>query len=461
MKEITQNNYYHSIEKKYVDVYLSVKACLESFLSDLLFQGDVKRVFFSQPDIIFRRRMELLDNGRGKEEKLTPIHLNLPFASYYQSSDFEDDDRTASVQAGQSIEGQYILSLGQKLRSLPVKANFKIQIFFDRRDDVRVAHQLLHWERSPKSPVHYYDLRYYRGEPIAIPINFTIDSVTTTPDWKELDFLKQQKMFPIEVGLTVRTYQILINNINNFVDLPIRINKMYRTPELNPSDIVLTNETLLLWSAEKFDLDKDSKSDNDKEIDDLAKLYFNTDKPTKEQLEWIGGRVYNNQTLDIITAYFNDDDKSYFEYYCQDFVETSSKKATIRYSLNDEYIEDVAFIEFLVPAREPLRVSDLKQTKVVLDNLTPNSIYKCKIFVYTQTGERKLYNLEIKTRIKDNDDSNSQDTISNEIGETFIEGNPADTEIIKDTEGYARVNDEGIEQEPSIIKLPSLIGRNI
>ena len=56
MKEITQDTYYSSIENKYVDIHLSIKACLETFLSNLLFKGDLKRVMFSQPDILFRQR---------------------------------------------------------------------------------------------------------------------------------------------------------------------------------------------------------------------------------------------------------------------------------------------------------------------------------------------------------------------------------------------------------------------
>lgn len=461
MKEITQRQYYSTIERKYIDVYLSAKACLESFLSDLLFNGDKKRVFFSQPDFIFRRRMEVLDKGKGIDEKLTPISLELPFASYYQSSDFEEDDRFAAVQAGQSIEGQYILELGQKLRSLPVKANFKFQIFFDRRDDVRVAHQLLHWEKSPKSPVHYYDIRYYRGKAIKIPINFTIDSITTTPDWKELDFLKNQRMFPIEVQVTLRTYQVLLNNINNFVDLPIRINKQYRTPDLNPSDIYLTNETLLLWSSEKFDLDKDTKGNSD-DNEELAKLYFNTTKPTKEQLEWVGGRVLNNQTMDIITAYFNIDNNEYLEYYCQDVANTTKTKAVIKYNVNTKYVNNISFIEFLIPAREPIIVKDFEQTSIELEDLTQNSIYKCKILVYTKNGEQKYYSLEIKTRLEDYEETNTIEKISDIGVETTIEGNTSPTEIVEDTEGLAKLQeDEEIKQEPSIIKLPSLIGRNI
>lgn len=428
MKEIQQENYYNSINEKYIDNHLSIKACLESFVSDLLFQGDTTRVIFSQPDILFRQRIEYLDKGKQGPE-YEAINLNLPFANYYQSSDFEDDDRIASIQAKQAVVGEYSYALGRRLRSLPVKATFKIQAFFDRRDDVRVAFQLFHWEKTPKYPVQYYDVRYYRGKSIGIPVLFTIENITTNPEWQETEFLKNQRIFPIEVTLTVRTYQVLINNINGFIDLPIKIDKRYRESD---EAVVLTNETLLLWCIDKFGLDMTPTKTDTKEDDsliDYGKLYFQTEDPTPEQLEWLGGKLYNNQTLDIINAYYQEEDRNFLESYYQDVESTTTNSATIKYVLSEQDKNAIVSIEILVPSRDKIIIKDLEQDSIVIDNLTQNSEYNLKIIVNTLNGTKKLYNLTIKTLPEENYNN---------------EKNP-DEIILK----------------PAIKKLSALIGKNI
>ena len=150
-QEQIQESYYSVVGNKWIDIHQSVKTCIEVWLSKLLFQGDLSRVIYSVPDITFRRRIELLDKGKTENDELTPISLNLPYASYYQSTDWVDDDRGSTQQAAQALIGEYDQNTYHRVRSLACKSTYKIQAFFSRRDDVRVAQQLIRWEQSPKT----------------------------------------------------------------------------------------------------------------------------------------------------------------------------------------------------------------------------------------------------------------------------------------------------------------------
>ena len=147
--------------------------------------------------------------------------LDLPFATYSQVGDVEPDDRPAAVNAGESVDGVYFADEDRLMRSLAVMIKYKVVCFFSRRDDVQVAQQLTMWEQEPKSPIWLYSNVIWRNMKIDIPTFITVDNINTNPDYKETDWLTKNKIFPMEIELTVRTYQLLINMLIN-IQLPYR-----------------------------------------------------------------------------------------------------------------------------------------------------------------------------------------------------------------------------------------------
>ena len=109
--EYIKGYYEDEISSKWIDIHQSVKCCIEKFLADLLFQKDKSRVVFSPSDSVFRRRIETLDRGKTEQQQLTPISLNLPFAAYHQSSDWEADDRPYVQNTSQAVLGIYDMTL--------------------------------------------------------------------------------------------------------------------------------------------------------------------------------------------------------------------------------------------------------------------------------------------------------------------------------------------------------------
>ena len=120
-----------------------------AFLPKEFFKGDFSRVIYSAQDIVFRRRIELLDSGKDGEQ-MNVTNLNLPFCSYMQVGDPEEDDRLATKNASLAVLGIYQEDLGKNLRTVAVKTKYKATLFFHRRDDIRLAHQLMFWD-SPSN----------------------------------------------------------------------------------------------------------------------------------------------------------------------------------------------------------------------------------------------------------------------------------------------------------------------
>jgi hypothetical protein len=404
-QEQIQESYYSAVGNKWIDIHQSVKTCIEVWLSKLLFQGDLSRVIYSVPDITFRRRIELLDKGKTENDELTPISLNLPYASYYQSTDWVDDDRGSTQQAAQALIGEYDQNTYHRVRSLACKSTYKIQAFFSRRDDVRVAQQLIRWEQSPKGPIKLYSIITWRGKQLAVPAFLTIENINTTPEWKDLDFLTKQRIFPIEIECTVRSYQVLLNNINNYISLPIRFGSDYADTWDENSTMYLTEETVLDWALSKFDLD--GNVDNvDLDSDDVsanAKKYFNNKEYTTAELKTMCETVPSEYTEDILAGYYSDSTEVSLSSYKYDEATSTTTTAIIKYKVKSSDYKYFSKIEFLVPGRNPLVITDCKETSASLTGLYPNSTYNIKILTYGLNGTITTYNYSFTTKADSTD----------------------------------------------------------
>ena len=118
MSEIQNNNYYKDkIESRFIDIDLSSEIAIEKYFATVVFSGEWNRMVYSPLDSTFRRRIETLDKGKIKNQKYTPVTLDLPYGSYYRTTDWEDDDRFATKQTGQMLTGEYDLTFFRRIRS--------------------------------------------------------------------------------------------------------------------------------------------------------------------------------------------------------------------------------------------------------------------------------------------------------------------------------------------------------
>ena len=401
-KEIENKGYYKDyLKKKWIDIHQSVKICVETWLANLLFEGDMTRVIYSAPDISFRRRIELLDTGKTEDTEYTPISLNLPYASFFQTSDWEDDDRFAAKQTGQMITGDYDMTVYRHIRSRAVKSTYTVQILVARRDDVRAMAQLISWEASPKGPILLYHTAEWKGNKINIPIFTTIEKIDTKPSYNEKDFLEKTRMFPIEVTLTVRSYEVLIGNVNNVIDLPIRFNQ----PEEDDT-IYITKQAELEFAAKKFDLDTDtSKVDTtDEDLNASASKYFTKEGPfTNEELRAAAASMQNATTTDILKGYYTESTEVDLSSYKYIEAKSTPTSAYLQFKIKPADYKYFERMVIVVPGHDDVQVTDCKQTCVTIDSLCPNSTYKCKILTYSTSGEITTFNLTFTTAVDPND----------------------------------------------------------
>lgn len=255
-QEVFLNNYYSSVTRNnWLSTNLACSIGMEFWLSWLLFKRDISRTVYSKEDICFRRRVETLGRGDVKTTDINYVSLDLPFASYSQTGNFEEDDRVASMNAAAAVKGHLQPDTGILLKNMPVKVKFSATAFYSRREDVDVAAQLLYWEKNPINPIYFIVNHEIAGQPLDVPVFMTIDSIDSNVDYQEKQWLTQSKIFPIKIEVTVRTYQTLIETVDDGrTMLPLRWSGLYGYNRNH--ELYLTQNTILMWADEKFSKDQ-------------------------------------------------------------------------------------------------------------------------------------------------------------------------------------------------------------
>jgi hypothetical protein len=170
----------------FVDIHQVACLSMEQFLSDVAFKKDTTRVVYSTEDICFRKRVELMDLKNGFDESSVNItNLNLPFASYYQSEGWTEDDRIASQQATEMVIGYYDRQTFTNLKCMAVKATYDTTAFFSRFDDARLFYELMMWEKNPYHPIWMYGCVEWYGVQLLVPAFTTIEKIELNPGYKE------------------------------------------------------------------------------------------------------------------------------------------------------------------------------------------------------------------------------------------------------------------------------------
>lgn len=398
-EQFIQKNYYETTNKKFIDTHLSNKISIEVWLSKLLFHDDLKRVIYSAQDIAFRKRIESIDKGKNDDDIIKPEMLDLPFASFCMSADPAPDDRMAAVNAGESVDGIYYEDEDREMRRLAVMTKYKIVCFFARQDDVRIAQQLLLWEKEPKSPIWMYTPIQWRGVTINLPTFLTIESINTTPNYNEIDWLTKNRIFPIEIEVTSRSYQLLINNVDKIIQLPMRFaNYIDDFEEDEDHTSYLTEEVVLTWAAKKFDLDIDTKkidTTND-EYTNVVPYFVNQDMSNSEIER--GVAIPNKYMSDSIKAYFQQDIICSLQAYLYSEPKSTANKACIVYKIKPSTFKYFSKIVFYIPTKKPIEITDYTTKEVYIDGLYPNSEYKLTISVYDTQGGVQEYFINFKTK---------------------------------------------------------------
>lgn len=213
-KEIQASQYY--IHKNFVNSYYSVYKFVEQWVADNIFRQDTSRVFLASNDYAFRRRFELTDTSKDFST-LEFSSLRFPFANYWpQNSAWILDPRIAAKSAVLTYIGIY--EGNTKLRAAQSLFNIPVTFWFDREDDARLAYEILYFKSYNE---HYFEMNvsYGRNNTIednkgsvstllALPMNLLIEDLKFNPEFKETNWLKENRLFAITTDFRVRSYAI-------------------------------------------------------------------------------------------------------------------------------------------------------------------------------------------------------------------------------------------------------------
>ena len=210
-KTFQANQYYN--HRFYVNSYYAMYKALEKWISKKIFRNDLSRVFLASDDYAYRRRFELTDTSVDYES-LDFSSLRFPFANYWpQNVGWIPDDRVAAKQAALTYLGIYVGNTKVKAASgiLPIDVTF----WFDREDDARLAYDILYFHSFNE---HYYGTTVSYGidttspsmtsPTLELPANIELTSLKFNPEFKESDWLKKQRVFPIKCTFEMRSFVI-------------------------------------------------------------------------------------------------------------------------------------------------------------------------------------------------------------------------------------------------------------
>jgi hypothetical protein len=406
---------------------------MEFFLSTLLFKGNLNRVVYSKDDIAFRRRVETVGKGDVKDGTYNYVNLDLPFAAYSQNGPYEPDDRGATQQAGQIVLGQIEPDSGIIVKAAAVKVKYTSTMFFSRRDDVNIASQLLYWEQTPVFPVYFIVQHVINGFPIDIPVFITLESFDSNVEYEEKTWLSQSKIFPIKCEFTIRSYQTLIEHIDNTIKLPIRFSGLYG---YNDEEIYFTQKTCLIWADQKWtpnEFDKAIAKDINVEksgivivgkkkghiesiddvdlnwngmIDDLkgeefpsvaetARLDFNIGLQDFGRLQ---EAVVNETVASAVVGYFDEDRDCVLDEFHQLETGTTENEITIEWKVKEADLQHFGNIVIYVPGLVRTQIDDPHLTTYKIDDLHPGSDYDCTLIVTAKNFTKLTYKLKLRTK---------------------------------------------------------------
>ena len=431
--EYQGTGYYDEDRSKFIDIHNSIKISIESFLATILFKGDLSRIVYCKEDIAFRRRVELVDSANKDTTTIQPLSLQLPFACFSKSSEFDNDD-TKGLIAPAALIGQYAEN-GWRLRNLPVKVTYDCTIFFARQDDLRFAQQVLYWEATPETPHWITPEVLYKDGSIFIPCFFKIKEIDTNPGYNEKEWLEKSRIFPMKVSIDVYSYELVIPNVSHIINLPARWGR-YNNPE--EDDIYVVEEAVLVWANEKFDLESKNELGELKPVESTD-LLFKEHNYTREQVsELMETHIPNDSTIDIINGYFAESyDIQIDNWFVRDVTPTS---CTIQININPQSKDAFEHLEILCPGRKKIVSKDIERTDYSFDDLQPNSIYDLKILAFTKEGVVSTFTLQVTTpNIPENEAPDENQTFKN------------DNIMIEDPDLYSKEPEEPVSSTESEI----------
>lgn len=420
-KELPASRYY--VHTSYIPTYYYVYMYLEYWIAKNIFRNDLSRVFMASNDYAFRRRFELTDMSKAYDE-IEASSLRFPFANYnILNQGWTANDRPAANTAAQIYLGIYAGTT--KVRAADVSTTIPVLFYFDREDDARLAYDTLFFYTFNK---HYFSTEVpFANNTLQIPITLEINNISFNPDFKENDWLKQNRIFIIAADFDIDTYAIFPPAQPDYDDTSAT--NPYYYDDGTDHYYIVQDVVLNLW-----------KQDTDVEVltfrgadnfptEGKTGVYYIDDTCAEDEK----GFLENPKSRDIKKVYrwnanlWNSDTESWGRYELLNLEELAdinvsslgvngelasgtvavkllkadsitTTSATILWDYDDDYAtEDIHRITVSLNDLKDLIDVDVTEKSCVLTDLQPGSHYTVYVCFYSKDGTVKKLFLDIST----------------------------------------------------------------
>lgn len=177
---------------------------LEKWISEYVFRNDLSRVFLASNEYAFRRRFELTDMSRNFKD-IDISSLKFPFANYWPlNTQWSFDERFAALNAQLIYKGIY--ENDTNIKAMPSTITIPAVFYFDREDDARLAYEIIYFKSLNE---HYHSIEVpYSNSTLQLPVNIKVQDIKFNPDFKENDWLKNNRIFTLYCSFFLRSYVI-------------------------------------------------------------------------------------------------------------------------------------------------------------------------------------------------------------------------------------------------------------
>lgn len=391
------------------NVYYAAQIQLEYYLADVLMRSDLSRVQWSSDAYAFRRRFELADSTNGGNlEAIQPSSLNLPFVNYwYENGKFwEPDDRPFAVNSQQILKGEWHEGMPARLYAIAVKTPIVGTVYYSSDTDARLAYERLLWERQPKGPIQLSTSVKWKGVDLGIPVFLTIESVNFNPKFTEIDWLKTQRMFPMQFVVTLRTYTVYYPQQTSLANLsPNRPMPPYSTGTRGDGaggdDQVYITESVLLNFASKKQWGTLGDSEG---VVDMSTIEDITPPGPTTDLEDDAGnpvqyesQTINDATVDIATGYFTAATDVYINECVVDPATITQTGFTINWVIRKAELQYLSDVTIYIPGQSPIKITDERIKQQAITGVYPNSEYHVIVLFHSTNGSAKDFHLTVTT----------------------------------------------------------------
>jgi len=325
--------------------------------------------------------------------------LGFPFITYwYENGKFwELDDRPNVQNTSQMVRGLWQAGLPTAMKAMAVKTTFDITIFYDSDQDARIGFEKLLWEYNPKGPIQFTSSVTWKNTDISIPTFFTIESFQYNPEYKEGDWLKKQRILPINLKITLRTYILYYPYQVDLLTNQIPETSVWNTGAKSDADnaVYITERVLLAFAESKAWTDASTTGGADGPTD----LSGNPEEingdiiPSQPVLDSTG----TTELQDVIQGYFEASTDIMLDLAVVPSDTITESGFLLKWEVSQESLPNLAQVKILIQGRDPIIIDDPSIKEVWITGLYPNSQYSVVMLFYSIGGRITDFHLTVTT----------------------------------------------------------------